>query len=141
MKRIAIVSLILFFALSGWAQETGKTAKLRPQNPEQLQPETQTTSQSSVQQNKSAAENNNQENVSTYRQEGKSAQKVAVKIVTNTRSGDKKVRVKFGSALDSGPRLKLEKKSVKSRSTPADLNKTLGETKSIKPLRLKVSQE
>ncbi len=141
MKKIAIVSLILFFALSGWAQETSKAAKLQPQNPEQLQPGAQTTSQSSVQQNKSAAENNNQENVSTYRQEGKSTQKVAVRIVTNTRSGDKKVRVKFGSAVDSGPRLELEKKNIKSKSTPADLKKTLGETKKIKPLRLKISQE
>jgi sulfide:quinone oxidoreductase len=33
--------------------------------------------------------------------------------VTNTRSGDKKVRVKFGSAVDSGPRLVLEKKNIK----------------------------
>jgi len=141
MKKIAIVSLILFFTLSGWAQETGKAVQLQPQNPEQLQPGAQTTSHSSVQQNKSAAENNNQENISTYRQEGKSTQKVPVRIVTNTRSGDKKVRVKFGSAVDSGPRLKLEKKGVKSKSTPADLGKTLGETKSIKPLRLKLSQE
>ena len=141
MKKIAIVSLILFFALSGWAQEANQAVEGQPQNQNQLQPGAQTTSQSSMQQNKSAAEYNNRENVSTYQQEGKSTLKVPVRIVTNTRSGDKKVRVKFGSAVDSGPRLKLEKKNIKSKSTPADLKKTLGETKKIKPLRLKANQE
>jgi hypothetical protein len=141
MKKIAIISLILFFALSGLAQEAPKTVNTQPQNLNQVQPAERTSSQSSLQPDQSAVEYNNQENVSTYQQEGKSTQKVPVKIVTNTRSGDKKVRVKFGSAVDSGPRLKLEKKDVKSKSAPADLKKNLGETKKIKPLRLKINQE
>jgi hypothetical protein len=141
MKKTAIISLILVFTLSGWAQDANKPAKMQPQNTGQIQAGGQTTAQSSIQQNKSAAEYNNQENVSTYQQEGKSTQKVPVRIVTNTRSGDKKVRVKFGTAAGSGPKLVLEKKNVKSKSTPADLQKTLGDTKKIKPLRLKVSQE
>ena len=141
MKKTVIISLILFFALSGWAQEANQAVKVQPQNQNQLQAGAQTTSQSSLQQNKSAAEYNNQENVSTYQQEGKSTQKVPVRIVTNTRSGDKKVRVKFGSAVDSGPRQVLEKKNDKSKSTTAGLNKAAGERKKIKPLRLQTSQE
>jgi hypothetical protein len=138
MKKITVFGLILFYVLSAAAQESDKTGS--KQLKDQMQVSEQTKSHSSVQNNASAVQN--QANVSGHRQTVETSPgKVPVKIVKNTRRGDKKIREKFGSAVDSGPRLILEKKNLKSKCTTAELQKVLNENKKMKPVRITAEQE
>ncbi len=142
MKKISIIGLILFFALSSWAQQTNKPVKMQPSNQNQIQLGEQTTSHSTIHKNRYAVQQNNQERVTNYQQQSiKSAQRVPVKIVKNTRSGDQKVRAKFGPATDSGPKLIMEKQKAKFKSAPAGPKKTLSDRKKVKATRIAVDLE
>jgi hypothetical protein len=78
--------------------------------------------------------------VINYQQSGQSPQTVRGKMMTNTRSGYRKVRQVQGSASDSGPRQVLEKKNLRSQKTQSDLQKALRESKKMRPVAPDIQQ-
>jgi cytoskeletal protein RodZ len=135
MKIISIIGLISVFVLSAWAQETNKPGRVQQKNQGQIQSTAQTSNQSKMVKKETSAPNNNQENAIDYQQAGKSPMKIRGTQVQNTVSGDKKVRVSFGSAYDSGPRQKMEKKNEPSPCSRVELKKALPAAKKMELVR------